>query len=610
MAIEVELPDGTVVEFPDGTDRATMERALAQYAQQQPARAPARQADQAAQADDAPIDPTEGMSGWEKFGAGVGKALVDTGYGLRQVLTEGAGVQQTLFGNVADALGADALAGFYRRNADQMIEEARRLRAVADDRAALDAPLMRTGAGRAGDIAGQVVLAALPVAGPATRVTAGAGRLARVAASAADAATFAATQPVGTEGSRAQAMAEGAAWGGAGRVLSDGVARATKGLSDKLSPAVLDAYEKARAAGIPVHFSQLVDSKAAKTLASAASYLPFSGAGKAARKQQEAFNRAVSRSFGEDAATLGDDVIGAARERLGRVFEEVYGRNSVRLDDAALEKLAEIEKLASRNLPANEAAVIRNQIEDILASSADGTLPGRLYQSFRTDRLMPLESGARTFQSGLVRQIRKALDDAAARSLSPEDAKALAMANRQWRNLKTADKALSQVEGAKGNVRPGALWPIVNQKRGATPEMRELAKVGRLLNDPIPDSGTAARMLTYGALGGGGAALGATDNQALQQIGAALLLGSTAGRALNSKAAANYLARGTGLPGKVVRKIAKGAPYLLPAMARATNALELEISGGRVGPWTPEDEAELRRLRAEAARLRAEVEGR
>ncbi len=32
MPIEVELPDGNIAEFPDGTDNATMERALAQYA--------------------------------------------------------------------------------------------------------------------------------------------------------------------------------------------------------------------------------------------------------------------------------------------------------------------------------------------------------------------------------------------------------------------------------------------------------------------------------------------------------------------------------------------------------------------------------------------------
>lgn len=31
MAIEVELPDGTIAEFPDGTDNATMEFALASY---------------------------------------------------------------------------------------------------------------------------------------------------------------------------------------------------------------------------------------------------------------------------------------------------------------------------------------------------------------------------------------------------------------------------------------------------------------------------------------------------------------------------------------------------------------------------------------------------
>lgn len=28
MAIEVELPDGSIAEFPDGTDNATIERAL------------------------------------------------------------------------------------------------------------------------------------------------------------------------------------------------------------------------------------------------------------------------------------------------------------------------------------------------------------------------------------------------------------------------------------------------------------------------------------------------------------------------------------------------------------------------------------------------------
>lgn len=31
MPIEVELPDGTIAEFPDGTSNATMEMALSRY---------------------------------------------------------------------------------------------------------------------------------------------------------------------------------------------------------------------------------------------------------------------------------------------------------------------------------------------------------------------------------------------------------------------------------------------------------------------------------------------------------------------------------------------------------------------------------------------------
>lgn len=70
-------------------------------------------------------DPTEGMSGFDKFRAGVGKAMVDTGRGL---------------GQMVGAVSRDD---------------------VAESRA-LDAPLMDTGAGMAGNIAGNVGMALAP----------------------------------------------------------------------------------------------------------------------------------------------------------------------------------------------------------------------------------------------------------------------------------------------------------------------------------------------------------------------------------------------------------------------------------------------------------------
>ena len=72
-------------------------------------------------------DPTEGMSGTDKFLAGVGKAMTDVGRGVRQYLPESIGGLS-----------------------NEQIQEAR----------TLDQPLMNTGAGMAGNIVGNVAMAA------------------------------------------------------------------------------------------------------------------------------------------------------------------------------------------------------------------------------------------------------------------------------------------------------------------------------------------------------------------------------------------------------------------------------------------------------------------
>jgi len=99
---------GKILEFPDGMSQADMAAAIQ------------RSALTLAKKEKAP-DPTEGMSGTEKFLAGVGKGMTDVGRGLRQFLP-------------------DALGGLSRAD----IEESRKL----------DAPLMNTGAGMAGNIVG------------------------------------------------------------------------------------------------------------------------------------------------------------------------------------------------------------------------------------------------------------------------------------------------------------------------------------------------------------------------------------------------------------------------------------------------------------------------
>jgi hypothetical protein len=117
---QVQAPDGSIIkiEGPEGaTDDQLIQAASAAFAGRT---AKPKAAERPA------FDPTEGMSGTEKFLAGVGKAMTDVGRGVRQYLPE-------------------AIGGM----TNEQIAQAR----------ALDAPLMNTGAGMAGNVFGNVAMA-------------------------------------------------------------------------------------------------------------------------------------------------------------------------------------------------------------------------------------------------------------------------------------------------------------------------------------------------------------------------------------------------------------------------------------------------------------------
>lgn len=513
-----------------------------------------------------PARATDGMSGVQRFFAGAGKAIADTYEGTKQAVVDSANRHLAIGTSALRAAGADGVADRITRTAG--VPVARRLggmQAEAATRRALDADLMDTGAGLAGNIGAQVGMMAVPL-GAATK----AGKLANVAGAAGRSAAFAGVQPMTADQNRAGEAVRAGAWGAGGQVAANGLARIGRGASDKIAPHLRQTYERARQAGIPVHASQVSDSKAVKTLASAAAYLPFSGSGKAAARQQEGFNRAVGRSFGEDAPQLTDEVMTSARQRIGGEYDDIYSRNAVTLDDAALSKLGEIEQAARRNLPPNEAQIVANQIEDILAATDNGAMPGQMYQAFRTDRLLPLEGGPRSFQTQQIREIRRVLDDAAERSVGKQDAARLTKARGQYRNLKTAEKALSQVSGSTGDVRPASLWPIVNQKKGASAEMRELARIGQMLKDPIPDSGTAGRLAVYTGLAGLGGGAAMSDSANLSALGQMLLLGATAGRAVNSPLMTRYLVQGN----RPIQGLSRRVGPLVWALPATSNATE------------------------------------
>lgn len=429
-----------------------------------------------------------------------------------------------------------------------------------------------------GGIAGDIGLMAAP-GGAVARTLGTTGRTA-VASNAALAAGYNAMQPVAHQESRGQNAAVGAAFGAGGQVVGNALGHLGQRAAHAVPEMTQVLGRRAQAMGIPLHASQVSDSLPVKVAASAGKYLPFSGYGGAAKRQQEAFNRAVGRTFGVDAPKITDDVMRDARQAMSRQFEGIYERNAVPLTEKGVRKLAEIEREASRRLTNDEAQVLRNQLDDILANAEDGVFTGQKYQAVRT----ALKKAEDRTKLGLaVRDMRQALDDLAAESVGPQDAAALKALRSQWANFRTVENARKQAAGASDDIRPGSLWPLI--RNGSTKEMRELARMGQtILKDPIADSGTAQRSLVYNLLMGG---TSIANPALIPMIGQAALGGATLGRAANSNALAKLLLReNRGVPaGKLAKMIQAANPRVMPATGAALNranqgALEFDVVGG------------------------------
>ncbi len=186
-----------------------------------------------------------GMSGAERFAAGAGKAAVDTGRGISQV-----GLQAA---NLASGGALDDKVAASKNNQDEVTRR--------------DAPLLDTGAGFAGNLAGYAALTAVP--GSALRVVgsgvdlAGAARAGKLLEGAGNTlalpnsylsavgvgAAEGGLQPVGEKDSRAMNLLVGAAGGATGRALPQ-LAGGLVGLVGRAAPAITEGARTRRAATV------------------------------------------------------------------------------------------------------------------------------------------------------------------------------------------------------------------------------------------------------------------------------------------------------------------------------------------------------------------------
>lgn len=362
---------------------------------------------------------------------------------------------------------------------------------IADHKKAM-AGLRSTTAGTIGDIGGQVVAGALPtvLAGPAAATYAG---------SAAIGAGLGALQPTDKEGERANNMIMGGVGGVAGQAIGRGIGKLLKPIPRAIDNSV--GVDAAQRIGMQLTPGQRTGSTGLQQVEAVLSRTPGS-AGMFDRIKdlnQVKLNAAAANSIGENADTLGEDVIAKASQRISQQFNELSAKSKVSLGDDFANLVG---KLQSNN---DKLGPFRNpQVDGLIEKSTRlaqmKDIPGDVYQVIRSELTSAADDAYRSGNSAAgkaMKDIRNALDDAAKKGLSEADQKLWDATRSQYAHLKTLVKG-NTIEA--GNVKPNL---INNALAKFNPQMYKSGQINSPLNDiglvsqnfkqAVPNSGTPER---------------------------------------------------------------------------------------------------------------------
>ncbi|MTJ81728.1 MAG: hypothetical protein F8N37_12020 [Telmatospirillum sp.] len=316
-----------------------------------------------------------------------------------------------------------------------------------------------------------------------------------------------------------------------------GGARAISPGASRLTPEETRLAQVAADNGIALTPGQQTGSKVLRTVESVFSGLPLTSSKQAqiVGNQQTAFNRAILARAGIDADNAAPDVLAAGKGALGQQFNDLAARNNVALDNPLLDALSTVQQNAQKALEPDQQPIIARYIDGILDQGDQ--MDGPLYQATRSALSRRAASSNNPELANNLRDIRGALDDAAARSISPEDADAWNTARQQYGNLKTVMAAMNGPHADSGNIPPTQLRQAVARSVGTDAyatgggDLNDLARVGSaFLRDKSTVNGnvertTIAHLLTGGLAAGGmegggpiAAALAASAGLALPKL--------------------------------------------------------------------------------------------
>ena len=314
--------------------------------------------------------------------------------------------------------------------------------------------------------------------------------------------------------------AAGAVGSGVGHGVGKAIGAVVSPGMKAASPEVDRLAEVAAREGIPLDASQRTGNQVLQNMKAALSRIPWTASGQQARaaKQGEAFNEAVLRHAGTNAKAATPDVMADAFTAITQKMGDAANSVALTLDDAAVAKIAEVEKNFLRRLPTDQKAVIRSYLEDLTeAIGKEGAIPGDVYNKTRSELgRLAFSTENITVREG-AKGLQKALDDAFDRQAPEEAVRAMKEARKEYSRYMTIESAVKKGRSQDGNISPKQLYAQAQQDipgfaRGGGGEFNDVVRAGRqFLPDAVPNSGTPERLMYQNLIAGGAmSGLGAT----------------------------------------------------------------------------------------------------
>lgn len=416
-----------------------------------------------------------------------------------------------------------------------------------DDQRALDAPLNHTTAGMMGNIAGGAAQFALPAAG-AAKLLGYAGKAAPFIAALAPelgGAAIGATQPVGSDESRAENAGIGAVSAGVGKQIGTSAETLLRSGKDMIPAATRAAYALANKYKIPLTVPQLSDNTALKHYTNLTDALPFSGADARYRLQRAAFNNAVGAEAGvvnpEGAVT--PDKLDTAQNTVGKVIGDIAARNDATPNTQNVAGLMGVLNDTRANSTPEVQDAVEHRLRQIFAhvDPVTGVIPGTAWRQANTSLGRQIRSTTDGDTRHYLGQVQEHFMDMMQNNMSQADQGAWREARGQYRNIMSIAPLVEK--GGNEGISPALLRQRLIAAKNNRGDLSDLADLGQeQLKQRVPNSGTAQKNMLGGIMGLG-AGSGYFFGHTPETIGTSIGLGALnvgANRALNSQLATKY----------------------------------------------------------------------